>query len=139
MKIAIIGGGLAGMTTAFYLSRRGHRVTVYEKEKDLGGLARSFALKNNFLEEYYHHIFLTDTYTIKLIEEAGLDSGLVWEESRMGLYCDNSVYAFGTPLDLLRFKPLSLIDKLGLLSVLLTNSFRLSLLSLVLSALQRLL
>jgi len=112
MKVAIIGGGIAGMSTAFYLSKIGHKVTVYEKEKDLGGLARSFALKDNFLEKYYHHIFLTDTYAIKLIEETGLSGALLWEESRMGLYCDDNVYAFGTPLDLFRFKPLSLIDKL---------------------------
>lgn len=35
--IAIIGGGPGGMRTALYLADRGHKVTIYEKEAELGG------------------------------------------------------------------------------------------------------
>jgi predicted NAD/FAD-binding protein len=37
MKIAIIGGGASGMITAYLLDRRGHEVTVYERQSRLGG------------------------------------------------------------------------------------------------------
>lgn len=36
-RIAVIGGGLAGMEAARTLARRGHKVTLYEKEAELGG------------------------------------------------------------------------------------------------------
>ena len=36
-KVAVIGGGPAGMRAALYLSRRGHSVTLYEKSDKLGG------------------------------------------------------------------------------------------------------
>jgi 2,4-dienoyl-CoA reductase-like NADH-dependent reductase (Old Yellow Enzyme family)/NADPH-dependent 2,4-dienoyl-CoA reductase/sulfur reductase-like enzyme len=36
-KVAIIGGGPAGMRTAIYAAQRGHAVTVYEKTNQLGG------------------------------------------------------------------------------------------------------
>jgi len=111
MNIAIVGGGIAGMSLGYYLTKAGHRITVYEKEESTGGLARSFPVGGTYLEEYYHHIFTTDIHTIELIEEIGLKESLVWEESKMGLYCDGKVYAFGTPLDLLKFDPLSFIDK----------------------------
>ncbi len=111
MKVAIIGGGIAGMSLAYYLTKDGHTATVFEKEKELGGLARSFPVGGNFLEAYYHHIFFSDKYTIKLIEDAGLKDYMSWQESEMAVYCDNKVYAFGTPLDLLKFRPLSLMDK----------------------------
>ncbi len=39
-KVAVVGGGPAGLTTAFYLSLNGYSVTVYEKEKHLGGLLK---------------------------------------------------------------------------------------------------
>ena len=39
-KVAVIGGGPAGMAAAFYLSRVGAKVTVFEKEKELGGTVR---------------------------------------------------------------------------------------------------
>ena len=41
MDIAIIGGGAAGMATAYYLSKNGHHVTVYEKQPILGGNIRT--------------------------------------------------------------------------------------------------
>lgn len=37
-KVAIVGGGPAGLTAASYLARRGISVCVYEKHKSLGGL-----------------------------------------------------------------------------------------------------
>ncbi|MCI5144435.1 MAG: FAD-dependent oxidoreductase, partial [Candidatus Electrothrix sp. AR3] len=39
-KIAIIGGGPAGLAGAYYLAKNGHAVTIFEAEKELGGLLR---------------------------------------------------------------------------------------------------
>lgn len=39
-EIAVIGGGPGGMRTALYLAERGHKVTIYEKEQELGGAIR---------------------------------------------------------------------------------------------------
>lgn len=46
MKIAIIGAGLTGLTAGFRLSKQGHEVAVFEKEKTSGGLASGFKEKN---------------------------------------------------------------------------------------------
>ena len=37
MKVLIVGGGPAGMSTALYMTRRGHNVTLAEKTDNLGG------------------------------------------------------------------------------------------------------
>ena len=39
-NIAIIGGGPGGMRTAIYLADRGHKVTIFEAESELGGATR---------------------------------------------------------------------------------------------------
>jgi NADPH-dependent glutamate synthase beta subunit-like oxidoreductase len=39
-KVAIVGGGPAGLTAAYYLARAGHGVTVFESEPELGGMPR---------------------------------------------------------------------------------------------------
>jgi uncharacterized protein len=41
MKIAIIGGGASGMVTAYLLNKKGHHVTVFEKQPILGGHIRT--------------------------------------------------------------------------------------------------
>ena len=39
-RVAVIGGGVAGLEAAWILARRGHEVQVYEKEAMLGGQYR---------------------------------------------------------------------------------------------------
>lgn len=39
-RVAVIGGGPAGMAAAFQLRRMGHGVTLFEKDPDLGGMMR---------------------------------------------------------------------------------------------------
>ena len=37
-KMAVIGGGPAGLSCAYYLAEMGYQVTVFEKEQKLGGM-----------------------------------------------------------------------------------------------------
>ncbi|MEG2394896.1 MAG: FAD-dependent oxidoreductase, partial [Ruthenibacterium sp.] len=50
-KIAVVGAGPAGLSCAYYLAIDGYRVTVFEKEKKLGGMLTlgipSFRLEKN--------------------------------------------------------------------------------------------
>ena len=39
-RVAIVGGGPSGLSCAYYLTLRGHKVTVYEEAKQLGGMLR---------------------------------------------------------------------------------------------------
>ncbi len=119
MKVAIVGGGVAGMTSAYRLMQQGHDVSLYEASPYLGGLVRTFEVGGTRLEAYYHHIFSTDTVIIKLIEELGLGDRLKWIESKVGWYDKGKIYNFVTPLDLLRFAPVSIPDRvrLGLMAM----------------------
>jgi len=113
-KVAIVGGGLTGLVTAWRLSQRGDEVIVFEKERQVGGLAGGFGLEGISLEKTYHHIFKTDQEVIELIEELGLGEKLEWKKSSVAQYYQGQFYPFVTAVDLLRFKPLGLVDKIRL-------------------------
>jgi glutamate synthase (NADPH/NADH) small chain len=53
-KVAIIGSGPAGLAAAQQLNRKGHHVTVFEKDNGLGGLLRygipNFKLNKNIID-----------------------------------------------------------------------------------------
>ncbi len=119
MKIGIIGGGVAGLTAAYELARKGHEVAVFEKEAELGGQAGTFPIEGTRLERFYHHLFTSDRHILQLINELGLSPRMRWIDSQVGLFHSGKVYDFVTPLDLLRFTPLSLPNRLwaGLVSV----------------------
>ena len=43
--VVIVGGGIAGLTSAAFLSKTGYNVLVCEKESKVGGLVNSFDFK----------------------------------------------------------------------------------------------
>lgn len=53
-KIAVVGSGAAGLSCAYYLAVEGYKVTVFEKERVLGGMLTlgipSFRLEKNVVE-----------------------------------------------------------------------------------------
>ena len=59
-KIAIIGGGPAGLTAAYYLALMGHAPHVYEQRAKLGGMLRygipDYRLPQNVLDKDIQHI-----------------------------------------------------------------------------------
>ncbi len=114
MRAVVIGGGVAGLTAAYRLLQAGHDVTVVEAGPELGGLVRTFDAGGEPLECFYHHIFTTDTEIIALINELGLGDRLVWRDSKVGFFHGGKIWPFVTPMDLLRFGPLPLIDRIRL-------------------------
>jgi protoporphyrinogen oxidase len=111
MRIAIIGGGIAGLTAAYELGKAGHEAVVYERDPELGGQAGTFPVGGTRLERFYHHIFTSDRHIIGLLDEVGLASQLQWIPSKVGWFYGGKVYDFVTPMDLLRFSPLSIADR----------------------------
>ena len=50
-KIAVVGGGVQGLSAAFFAARLGHGTTVFEATSKLGGLLRSAISKDRLPEE----------------------------------------------------------------------------------------
>ena len=59
-KVAVIGGGPSGLTAAVFLRKNGYKVTIYEKQKDLGGILKrgipEFRLPNEIVEKTIEQI-----------------------------------------------------------------------------------
>jgi phytoene dehydrogenase-like protein len=67
-EIAIIGGGLAGLTAAVYLARNGKNVTVIEKSSEFGGRART-TLQDKFYFNQGAHALYINGMAPKILDE----------------------------------------------------------------------
>lgn len=110
MKTVIIGGGLAGLAAANALKD----ALVLEKQPILGGAASSYFLGDYYIERYYHHIFKVDREVIALIKKLGLENKLEWRRATTGYYVEGRAYDLNTPLEILKYPYLSLMDKFKL-------------------------
>lgn len=112
MKIVVIGGGLTGLGAAYRFAQKGYDVTILEREGHLGGLASSYFINGYSIPKTYHHIMEGDHTTLNLIGELGLHSNLYWKRLKTGFLYDKTTYDFSSPLNILRFKPLSPLDRI---------------------------
>jgi len=89
MKIAIIGGGFAGLTAAHELLKAGHQATVFEAAPQVGGLASGFRRPGWewSLERFYHHIFTTDREIRALADEIGAGELIFWNKQTTAFFC----------------------------------------------------
>jgi len=114
LPTVIIGGGFTGLSAAWELASRGLPVTVLEADPSPGGLAGGFTVGGHLLERFYHHWFTSDTHVMALIRDLGLEDNIVHRPTRTGMYFANTMFRLSKPVDVLRFTPLSLINRIRL-------------------------
>ena len=77
--VAVVGAGPAGLSTALALSERGHKVSIFEKAKQIGGqlnMAKQVPGKEEFwgLVEYYEAMVAEAGIKLRLGEVADVDA-----------------------------------------------------------------
>uniref|UniRef100_A0A803KPM8 Zeta-carotene desaturase, chloroplastic/chromoplastic n=1 Tax=Chenopodium quinoa TaxID=63459 RepID=A0A803KPM8_CHEQI len=78
LKVAIIGSGLAGMSTAVELLDQGHEVDIYESRPFIGGKVGSFVdKKGNHIEMGLHVFFGCYNNLFRLLKKVGAENNLL--------------------------------------------------------------
>ncbi len=76
-KVAIVGSGPAGLTAAHYLSLRGYKVTIFEKDIHPGGMLNlcipSYRMPRNILTKEIELIINSENITLKCHTALGSD------------------------------------------------------------------
>jgi len=86
-EICIIGAGISGLTAGALLTKQGYKVTIFEKESQLGGRALSFDASSYTVDQYlkllsrfqmnvpYSEPDLTTIFNNKMLQDYRLDLG----------------------------------------------------------------
>lgn len=104
-RIAIIGGGMTGLSAAYDLAGRGNEVTIYEASDHVGGLAAGFKEPHWdwTVERYYHHWFASDKHILNLIDELGWSDEVTFPRPVTVIFHQGKFYPFDSILAALKF------------------------------------
>ena len=108
----IVGGGFTGLSAALTLLDAGKTVAVIERDHMLGGLASGFDVGGHELEKFYHHWFTSDTHINNIASRIGRRDQIVTRQTRTGMYYSGNFFRLSTPMDLLRFTAIPLLDRI---------------------------
>ncbi|MEH2150216.1 NAD(P)/FAD-dependent oxidoreductase [Nostoc sp.] len=122
MNIGIVGGGITGLVLAQRLSHQGHAVTVFDSNKQLGGLTTYHDYGLFTWDRFYHVILPSDTHLINFLRDIGLGDKLRWHRSLTGFYDNKKLYSISNTIEFLRFPLFGLIGKIRLAFTLLYGS-----------------
>lgn len=121
-RVAVIGGGYAGMSAAVELSRHDLDVTVFESSATLGGRARAIEAG---LSNGRHILMGAYTETLRLLRFLGVSPRLLWRipfvvstPGRMRMEASSMPAPFGPVLAILRARGLRGEDRLALFRLL---------------------
>jgi protoporphyrinogen oxidase len=112
MKIAIIGAGFTGLSAAYELVKQNHETVVFEKDASPGGLAIGYKEKSWdwSLEKHYHHWFTNDNSILGLAKEINYE--VIIKRPKTSVFVKNKIYQLDSPLTVLKFPLLSIIDRM---------------------------
>jgi protoporphyrinogen oxidase len=70
LSVVVLGAGPAGMSAAWRLSQRGHRVTVLEKDTAVGGMGKTITLGRYAVDYGPHTFHIRETTESRAVHEA---------------------------------------------------------------------
>jgi protoporphyrinogen oxidase len=111
-RIAVIGGGISGLASAFRLMKQGHQVTLIEASSELGGLGNFFQYEGHCFEKFYHCMLPSDGPLLALLDELGLTDEIYWKPTTFAYADEGRIFPLNKPVDLLKFSPLSFLDRI---------------------------
>lgn len=115
MSVAIIGGGIMGISLGYLLSKQGIKVEIFEASPMLGGLAGPLILDDGTpVDRFYHAILSSDSYLHQLCTELSLTDQLRFHETKMGFYYQGQIHSMNNVVEFLRFPPLGWLDRFRL-------------------------
>jgi len=98
-KIVIIGAGPAGLTAGYELKKRNKNFIIFEKEKEIGGIAKTVKYKN-FRFDIGGHRFFSKSDVINKIWKEILPAGDWLQKDRLSrIYYDNSFFDYPLKID----------------------------------------
>jgi len=111
MKIGIIGAGFTGLAAAYTLQKKGHDVTIFEKDPQPGGLAIGYQEKgwDWTLEKHYHHWFTNDDFILNLAKE--INYSVIIKRPKTSVFLQEKSYQLDSPGAILKFPKLTMIEK----------------------------
>jgi protoporphyrinogen oxidase len=137
VRIAVVGAGAGGLAAAYDAAGAGHAVTIFEADRQVGGLASGFREPEWAwsVERYYHHWFASDRAILGLIDELGWRDRVLFPWPSTAVYHEGRFFKLDAPLSdatpgwawvdrlpaagllargvhLLRFPPLGAVDKI---------------------------
>lgn len=96
-RVGVIGGGAAGLTAAYELTRRGHAVTLFESAETVGGKSEAFTIEGHTFD-LGTHICTSQYRSVKqLAEEVGCPTELLtplrtYDLKRRALYAPGNSF-----------------------------------------------
>jgi protoporphyrinogen oxidase len=113
-RVAIIGGGFAGMAAASVLAAAGARPTLWESSPTLGGLAAGFqeAGWDSSVEHFYHHWFATDAEVRRFTGLWGVTDRLEFRRPLTGIETrEHGIVQLNSAPSLLRYPEMPFLDR----------------------------
>ena len=123
-KVAVVGGGWAGLAAAVEATRRGHGVTLFEMSPQLGGRSRAVDVAGMTLDNGQHIMIGAYTQTLALMRAVGVDVQQAFARSPLritypegsGLQLESGSPAIAFARAVLRLRTWRWSDRLALLT-----------------------
>src|SRR5258708_4244120 len=94
-KVLIVGGGISGLSAAYYLNRAGIRPTLIEKAPRLGGVIQTTLQHGCVLEAGPDSFLAAKPAAMDLIREVGLEHQVIGSKHPL---CPRSIFKRGKTL-----------------------------------------
>lgn len=113
-SVAVVGGGILGLTAAYRLVAAGIDVDLYERGPDLGGLVGSFDFAGRRADRFYHVVLPADDRVRGLAGELGLGGDFRFRPAGVGFYDAGRLFSMSTLAEFATFPLLAPHDRLRL-------------------------